>query len=94
MGRRRPSIAVILGAWTLACLVAAVVLGGTSMATVIDADAACWFQTAPCPGGDHPAVARMTFALVGIPLAWIAGFALITVAWMVRPGRSPRRPTA
>ena len=31
MGRRRPSIALILAAWTLACLVAAVVLGGTSL---------------------------------------------------------------
>ena len=94
MRRHRPSIWVILGTWTLACLAAAVVLGGTAMAAVIDADAACYFRTAPCPGGDHPAVVQMTFALVGIPLAWIAGFALITVAWMVRPARSVRRPTA
>jgi hypothetical protein len=90
MGRRRPSIAVILGLWTLVCLAAAIVLGGTAMAAIIDADRACFTQTGPCPSGDHPVVIQMTFALVVIPLAWVAGFAAITLAWMAgpNPGKS------
>ena len=85
---------MILGLWTVACLTAAIVLGGVAMAAVLDADSACFFGTGPCPGADHPAVGQLTVALVGVPLAWIAGFAVITVAWMARPSRSMRRPTA
>ena len=87
MRHRLRSIAVILGTWTLVCLAAALVVGGTAVAAIIEADRACFTQTGPCPIGDHPVVIQLTLALVVIPLGWIAGFAAITVAWMARPNR-------
>ena len=35
----------------------------------------------PCPAGDDPRVAQLTFGLVGVPLVWVVGVAVGTVTW-------------
>jgi len=53
------------------------VLAGQALWSLYDAQQACFFSypAVPCPGGDDPAVARLTFAFIGVPLVWAVGLA-------------------
>jgi hypothetical protein len=52
-------------------------LAGQALWSLYDAQQACFFsyRAVPCPGGDDPAVARLTFAFIGVPLVWAVGLA-------------------
>jgi len=58
-------------------LVLGVLLTGQAIWSLYDAQQACFFNypALPCPGGDDPAVARLTFAFIGLPLVWAVGLA-------------------
>jgi hypothetical protein len=64
--------------WTLALLAVAVLLVIQAIASLYDAQQACFFQypSTPCPGSDDPRIGQITFAFFGIPLAWILGIGL------------------
>ena len=66
-----------LVAWTLVVLVLGVLLAGQALWSLYDAQQACFFNypAIPCPSGDDPAVARLTFAFIGVPLVWAVGLA-------------------
>jgi hypothetical protein len=66
-----------LVAWTLVMIVLGVLLAGQAVWSLLDAQQACFFNypAVPCPGGDDPAVARLTFAFIVVPLVWAVGLA-------------------
>jgi hypothetical protein len=86
MGRLRSRWVKGLVAWTLVSLVVFVVVAVQAMASLYDAQQACFFQfpAVPCPGGDDPAVARLTFAFFGVPLIWLVGIGLAGVGWALK----------
>lgn len=81
--RRRVVWGVVL--WTLLLLAAVILVAGEATASLYDGQRACFFNypAVACPGGDDPAVARLTFAFFGIPAIWllglIVGFAGLTI---------------
>ncbi len=77
--------------WTLVLLLLAAALAAQAAWSLIGAQQACFFNypAVPCPGGDDPAVARLTFAFFGVPLVWLAGLAINPV-WRILTRR--RRP--
>jgi hypothetical protein len=93
MGRLRSRWARGLLLWTLALLVVGALLAGQAILSLYDAQQACFFQSGavPCPAGDDPRVARITFAFVGIPLVWLAGVGLAAVAWATAAALRSRR---
>lgn len=64
--------------WTLFLFVVAVLLAVQAVWSLYGAQQACFFNfpAVECPGGDDPAVARLTFAFFGVPLVWLAGIVL------------------
>ncbi len=77
MSVKRRTLVRGLVAWTLGMLVLGVLLAGQAIWSLSDAQQACFFNypAVPCPGGDDPAVARLTFAFIGVPLVWAVGLA-------------------
>lgn len=77
--------AVVL--WTIALLILAIALAVAAVASLYDAQQACFFDTSvQCPEGDDWRVALLTFALVGVPGIWLIG---VVVAFVVRRARTP-----
>ncbi len=73
--------------WTVALLLVAIVLAVVAVASLYDAQQACFFDTSTrCPGADDWRVGLLTFALVGVPGIWLIG---MVVAFVVRPARTP-----
>lgn len=68
--------------WTLALLAIAILVLIQAMASLYDAQQACFFQfpALPCPGADDPRVAQLTFAFFGIPLVWLVGIGVAALA--------------
>jgi hypothetical protein len=80
MRRIRTSLIRGLVLWTLFMLVVAVLLVLQAAWSLISAGQACFFDSqVPCPTGNDPAVARLTFAFFGVPSIWLAGIALVVV---------------
>lgn len=69
--RRRHVWGAVL--WTLLLLAVAILVAGQAMASLYSGQQACFFTAVACPGGDDPAVARLTFAFIGIPAIWLLG---------------------
>ena len=81
MRRMRGRLARGLVLWTVVLLLVALLLAVQAMWSLYSAQQACFFNypAVPCPGGDDPAVARLTFAFFGVPLVWLAGIVLVAV---------------
>jgi hypothetical protein len=64
--------------WTLSLVAVAVLLAVQAAWSLYAAQQACFFSfpAVPCPGGDDPAVAWLTFAFFGVPLVWLGGIVL------------------
>jgi len=68
--------------WTILMLVIAVLLAAHAMSSLYDGQQACFFNTSvACPTNEDPAVTRLTFAFFGVPLIWLVGIGLTTLAW-------------
>lgn len=85
--RRRVIRAALL--WTVLLVVVAVLVAVEAMSSLYAAHQACFFTAAVCPGGDDPAVVRLTFAFLGVPAIWLLGIVVGLVALAL--GRSRRR---
>ena len=92
MRRMRGSLVRGLVLWTLVALVVAVLMAVQAVGSLYAAQQACWFNypSVPCPGGDDPALARLTFAFFGVPLVWLIGIGLAVLGrallrWSDRP---------
>ena len=72
-------------------LVVALVVAGEAMSSLYAGQQACFFNSGavPCPGGDDPAVARLTFAFFGVPAIWLLGIVAGFASWAVRRNRRP-----
>jgi uncharacterized membrane protein YhaH (DUF805 family) len=80
--RRRGGFLWFATVWTLVMVVIAVVLATEAASTLYNAQQACFFDpAAACPSNEDPAVARLTFAFLGVPLVWIVGLVLSIFAW-------------
>jgi hypothetical protein len=92
MRRMRGSLVRGLVLWTLVLVVIAVLLTLQAIWSLYAAQQACWFNypSVPCPSGDDPALARLTFAFFGVPLVWLIGIGLAVLGrallrWSDRP---------
>ncbi len=67
-------------------LVVAVLIAVQAMASLYDAQQACFFQfpSVPCPRGDDPSLVRLTFAFIGMPSIWLVGIGITAVAWALK----------
>jgi hypothetical protein len=76
--------------WTACLSLLAVVVAVEASWALIRADQACFIDmpTTPCPGVDDPAMTRLVFALVGVPLVWFVGTAVSFGARDLRRRRS------
>ena len=94
MREQRGRLLRLVVVWTLLMLVVAVLLAAQAMLSLYDGQQACFFNypLIACPASDDPAVARLTFAFIGVPLIWVAGIGLAIVAraWQRRKGATPR----
>lgn len=90
MRRMRGRLARGLVLWTLILLVVAVLLAVQAIWSLYGAQQACFFHypLVPCPSGDDPAVARLTFAFFGVPLVWLAGIGLAVLGQALLRRRS------
>jgi len=92
MRRMRGRLVRGLVLWTLFLLVVAVLLAVQAMGSLYGAQQACFFNypSVPCPSGDDPAVARLTFAFFGVPLVWLVGIGLAVLGRALLRHRSAR----
>ena len=80
MKRIRSRLARGLVLWTLLMLVIAALLVLQAAWSLTSAGQACFFDSqVPCPTGNDPAVARLTFAFFDVPSIWLAGVGLVVV---------------
>lgn len=68
--------------WTGVTLLAGMLVAAEAAWSLVNAQQACFFAypAVACPGGDDPAVARLTFALVGVPVIWGLGVGVLALA--------------
>ena len=92
MRRMRGRLVRGLVIWTMIMVVVAVLLTVQAIVSLYGAGQACFFNypSVPCPGGDDPALARLTFAFFGVPLVWLIGIGLAVLGrallrWSDRP---------
>ena len=92
MRRMRGSLVRGLVIWTLVLVVVAVLLTLQAVWSLYAAQQACWFNypSVPCPGGDDPALARLTFAFFGVPLVWLVGIGVAVLGYALLRRRSAR----
>jgi hypothetical protein len=76
--------------WTLVMLVLFGAMAGQALWSISAAQQACFanYPAVSCPGGDDPAVVRLTLAFLGAPLVWALGVAGL-VLWARRRRDSP-----
>jgi hypothetical protein len=87
--------------WTLALIVAAIVLAVVAVASLMDAQQACFFEYpfVACPDGQDWRVGLLTFAFFGVPVIWLVGAVVAIVGRMLARrqrgarGRRRRLPT-
>ena len=74
-------------------LLAAILLAVEALISIHQAEQACFFNypTTPCPGGDDPAVIRLTLAFFAVPLGWLIGLGVIGLGWSLIGRRAARR---
>jgi hypothetical protein len=79
--------------WTLASFVAAIVLAMFAMASLYEAQQACFFAfpSVPCPDGQDWRVGLLTFALLGVPFIWLVGLVVATAGRAVAKKQGERR---
>jgi anti-sigma factor RsiW len=73
--------------WTLGAFAVAVVIAVGAVASLVDAQQACYFQTAPCPSRDDPRLVWLAVAFFIVPLVWLLGLLLLAVRAMMRGAR-------
>ena len=73
--------------WTLSAFGVAAVIAIGATTSLVDAQQACFFQTAPCPGRDDPRLAWLVVAFVVVPVVWLLGLLLLAVRAMMRGAR-------
>jgi hypothetical protein len=75
----------------MALLVVALVVAGEAMSSLYTGQQACFFNfpAVACPGGDDPAVGRLTFAFFGVPAIWLLGVLAAFAYWAVRRNDRP-----
>lgn len=80
--------------WTLFMLGVAIVLAAEAVSSLYNAQQACFFDfpATPCPGGDDPAVVRLTVAFLGVPLGWLIGLGVLGLVWSLMRRESSRHP--
>jgi hypothetical protein len=96
MRRIRISLVRGLVLWTLLLLLIAVLLAAQAVGSLYLAQQACFlnYPSVPCPGGDGPALARLTFAFFGVPSVWLVGIGLAGVGRALsRRREQPRHAT-
>jgi hypothetical protein len=80
--------------WTLVMLGVAIVVALEALSNLVEAQQACFFNypAITCPASDDPAVGRLTFAFIGVPLIWLVGIGIVglTSMWQHRRGAKPR----
>lgn len=59
----------------------AVLLAAQATSSLYDGQQACFFTAIACPTNEDPAIARLTFAFFGVPLIWLVGILLTSLAW-------------
>jgi hypothetical protein len=92
MRRMRGRLVRGLVIWTMIMVVVAVLLTVQAIVSLYGAQQACWFNypSVPCPSGDDPALARLTFAFFGVPLVWLVGIGLAVLGRALLHRRSAR----
>lgn len=93
MRRTRSGSVRAIALWTLLALMLGVTIAAQAALSLNDAQQACFFNypAVPCPGGDAPAVGRLTFAFIGIPLIWVAGL-VVGAVWRALARRKRHEP--
>jgi phage shock protein PspC (stress-responsive transcriptional regulator) len=95
VGMRRPrrSWVRVIVVWTVLMLLVAIVVAAQAAWSITEAQQKCVFNfpAIPCPDGSDPAVARITFAFLGVPVAWLIGLGVVAV-WWLRAGRRNGHP--
>lgn len=78
MRRMRVGLVRGLVIWTLFPLSVAVLLAAQAVVSLYVQGQSCFlnYPSVPCPSAADPAMARLTFAFVGVPLVWLIGIAL------------------
>jgi hypothetical protein len=73
-------------------LVVPVLLVVQAVWSLYSAQQACFFNypSVPCPTGNDPASARLTFAFFGVPLVWLIGMGLAVLGYALLSRRSAR----
>jgi heme/copper-type cytochrome/quinol oxidase subunit 1 len=78
--------------WTMLLLVVAVLMALQAVVSLYGAQQTCWFNypSVACPGGDDPALTRLTFAFFGVPLVWLIGIGIAVLGRALMRRRRPR----
>jgi hypothetical protein len=90
--RSRWARAVVL--WTVVLVVVDIVLGFSAIASLVDAQQACFFgfPSVACPDGQDWRVGLLTFAFFGVPLIWLVGVVVAIVGRAVVKRQRERQP--
>ena len=80
--------------WTFVLLLVAIVLAVSAVASLLDAQQACFFgfPSVACPDGQDWRVRLLTFAFFGVPLIWLVGVVVAIVGRAVANRQRERRP--
>ncbi len=86
MSRLRSRWVRWLAVWIAVLVAAAVLIALQAIVSLYDAQQRCFFNypAVPCPPGDDPRVAQLTFAFFGVPVIWLVGVCLVGLGWAVR----------
>lgn len=87
---RSPWTRAFLG-WTAILLAAATLVALGAIIGFLRADDECWFQSGPCPQAGDRNFVLLEFAVFGIPLIWLVGVLLGTVARALTKAKPNRR---
>ena len=74
-------------AWTLGAFAVAVMIAIVATASLVDAQQACFLESAPCPGRDDPRLTWLIVAFFVVPLVWLLGLLVLAVRAMTRGAR-------
>jgi hypothetical protein len=92
MKQTRSKLIPIAMLWTLVMLGVAIVMAVEAALSLERAQQACFvnYPATPCPGGDDPAVVRLTVAFFVVPFVWLIGLGVVGLKWV----RTRRRDQA